>query len=274
VVPFSKFPSAQHQDKNHEADNMAQTIGIRILQKWQAVLSIHKWVGYVFPIAVFMLIGSFEPTDSTSAVYRFYPWIYGFKLLATVAALRVVWPVYKPMVRPVGWHGVAIGIVGAAAWIGICNLELERTYLVPILRPLGLDSLLSTQTRSAFNPFDQLSGYPFGIAAYLLIRGIGLALVVPIVEEYFLRGFVMRYVAAEKWWKYPIGSVTRGSALAGTIVPMLMHPNELIAAALWFSLVTLLYVRSRNLWECIAAHSTTNLLLGLYVVYFGAWHLI
>jgi CAAX prenyl protease-like protein len=94
------------------------------------------------------------------------------------------------------------------------------------------------------------------------------------MEEYFLRGFLMRYMATEKWWKYPIGMVTKSSAVAGTIVPMLMHPGELIAAALWFSLITVLYIRTKNLWECIAAHSTTNLLLGVYVVIFGAWHLV
>jgi CAAX prenyl protease-like protein len=156
----------------------------------------------------------------------------------------------------------------------VCHLELERTFLVPLTKPFGLDRILGLPARTAFNPFEQLSGYPIGIALYLVVRGIGLAFVVPIVEEYFLRGFLMRYVVTEKWWKHPIGSVTRNSVIAATVVPMLMHPSELIAAAIWFSLITVLYVRSKNLWECIAAHSTTNLLLGIYVVLFGAWQLV
>lgn len=253
---------------------MASSLRTKLLHKWQETLSIHRWVAYVLPIAVFMIVGSFESTDSGSSMYRYYPWIYGFKLFATLVALRLVWPVYKSMIRPIGWHGIAVGIVGAALWIGVCHLELERTYLFPFLKSIGLDSLLGSQTRSAFNPFVQLAGYTIGIGLYLLVRGIGLALVVPVIEEYFLRAFVMRYVAADKWWKYPIGSVTRNSAIVGTLVPMLMHPGELIAAALWFSMVTLLYVRSKNLWECIAAHCTTNLLLGIYVVIYGAWHLV
>ena len=253
---------------------MARSLGTRILHQWQAVLSIHRWVAFVLPLAVFMLIGSLEPTDPGSHSYRFYPWIYSVKLLATLAALRAVWPVCKTMMRPIGWQGIAFGIVGAVVWIGVCRLELERNYLLPLLRPLGLDQLISLQTRSAFNPFVQLSGNPLGIALYLLVRGMGLAVVIPIVEEHFLRGFVMRYVASDKWWKFPIGSVTRNSAIAGTLVPMLMHPSELIAAGIWFSLITLLYVRSKNLWECIAAHSATNLLIGIYVVLFGAWHLV
>jgi CAAX prenyl protease-like protein len=223
---------------------------------------------------LYMLIGSFEPTDPDSGNYKFYPWIYGFKLFATVAALWLVWPLYKPMVKPIGLQGISIGIIGAAIWIGVCHLELERTYLDPLLKQFGLDRYLGSQTRSAFNPFVHLAGSSAGIVLYLIVRGTGLALVIPIMEEYFLRGFLMRYVAAEKWWKHPIGSVTIGSAIAGTIVPMLMHPGELIAAAIWFSLITVLYIRTKNLWECIAAHSTTNLLIGIYVVVFGAWQLV
>jgi len=253
---------------------MEQSLGARILRKWSEILSTQRWVAYVLPIAVYMLIGSIEPTDPALAMYRYYPWLYGFKLLATVAALGVVWPVYKPMFRPFSWRGIAVGIVGAAIWIGVCHLEWERNFLVPLMKPFGIDSLLGSQSRSAYNPFAQLSGNPMGIGLYLLVRGVGLALVVPIVEEHFLRGFLMRYVAADKWWKYPIGSVTKYSVIVGTLVPMLMHPSELIAAAIWFSLVTLLYARSKNLWECIAAHCTTNLLLGIYVVLFGAWQLV
>ncbi len=253
---------------------MALGVRTKVLHKWQETLSIHRWVAYVLPLAVFMLVGSLESTDPASTMYPYYPWIYTVKLLATLAALRIVWPVYKPMIRPIGWQGIAVGMVGAFLWIGICHLDLERAYLFPVLKSIGFGSFFGGQTRSAYNPFVQLSGYPIGIGLFLFIRGIGLVLLVPIVEEHFLRGFLMRYVAADKWWKYPIGSVTRNSVIAGTLVPMLMHPSELLAAAVWFSLITWLYVRSKNLWECIAAHCTTNLLLGIYVVLYGAWHLV
>ena len=55
---------------------------------------------------------------------------------------------------------------------------------------------------------------------------------------------------------------------------MLMHPAELLAAAVWFSLVTWLMVKTRSLWDCIVAHATTNLLLGCYVLWSGEWTLM
>jgi membrane protease YdiL (CAAX protease family) len=55
---------------------------------------------------------------------------------------------------------------------------------------------------------------------------------------------------------------------------MLMHPGELLAAAVWFSMISLLAWHTKNLWECIAAHSATNLILGIYVLTNGAWWLV
>ena len=62
------------------------------------------------------------------------------------------------------------------------------------------------------------------------------------------------------------------SALAaGVIAPVLLHPAEMVAAAVWFSMVTWLMLRTRNIWDCVAAHAVTNLLLGAYVVTTGEW---
>jgi len=52
---------------------------------------------------------------------------------------------------------------------------------------------------------------------------------------------------------------------------VLLHPAEMVAAAVWFSLVTWLMLRTRNIWDCVAAHAVTNLLLGIYVVTTGEW---
>ena len=95
----------------------------------------------------------------------------------------------------------------------------------------------------------------------------------PIIEEFFLRGFLMRFVVRDDWWEVPFGQVTPLAAVVGTAVPMLMHPAELLAAVVWFSLVTWLMVRTKNIWDCVAAHAVTNLLLGIYVVTQHQWQL-
>lgn len=274
---------------------MAKPWTIRLYHWWQETLSIHRWVAFVLPMAIFMLITALEPkpdqvvaaneaasgntTDGSwlgmlGIEYSDYPWIYAVKLIATAIALRLVWPVYRPLIKPIGWKGIAIGIAGGLVWIGLCELEWERRWLAPILESIGLGGLFGSGERSAFNPWEEYPGQPLAVAGYLLVRGLGLIVLVPVMEEYFLRGFLMRFLADDRWWKYPIGKVTWLSAVLGTIIPMLMHPGELLAAAVWFSMITLLMVHTKNLWECIAAHAVTNFILGAYVITYGAWYLV
>jgi hypothetical protein len=54
----------------------------------------------------------------------------------------------------------------------------------------------------------------------------------------------------------------------------LMHPQEALAALVWFSMVTWLMVRTRSIGDCILAHATTNLTMAVYVVNSGDWWLM
>ena len=199
--------------------------------------------------------------------YRYYPLIYTFKIVATVAAMCLVAPGYRMFRGRISGLAIGVGVIGVVLWIGICKLQLEPK----LLGPLGLGWLVGTGQRSAFNPLEQLADNPAWAYGFLAIRFFGLAVVVPIIEEFFLRGFIMRYVVHDQWWNVPFGTVNRLAVVVGTAVPMLMHPGELLAALVWFSLVTWLMIRTRNIWDCVAAHAVTNFLLGVYVIATGEW---
>ena len=70
--------------------------------------------------------------------------------------------------------------------------------------------------RSAFNPLEELADTPVWAWVFLAIRFTGLALVVPVIEEFFLRGFLMRYVMHPMWWQVPFGQVNRTAVIVGT----------------------------------------------------------
>ncbi|MCI0491930.1 MAG: CAAX prenyl protease-related protein [Planctomycetes bacterium] len=249
---------------------------------------------FLLPFLVYMAVGSFEPTpppghkgnaneeqaadepaaetdgdNGTRIRYEHYPLIYTAKIALTIAAMLFVLPGYREFPFRISPLAIVVGVAGVVLWIWLCQLQLERK----ALSPLGLEKLLGLGERPAYNPLEQLADTPGWAYTFLAIRFFGLALVVPIIEEFFLRGFLMRYVIAERWWKLPFGTVTPLSVAVGTLIPMSMHPGELLAAAVWFTLVTWLMTRTRNIWDCVAAHAATNLLLGVYVVTQGAWHL-
>ena len=206
--------------------------------------------------------------------YAYYPWVYTLKILLTLAAMAFVWPGYRQFPWRISGLAVGVGVVGIFVWVGLCRLNLEQSLLKPALDHVGLGWLIGAGARSAYDPFVYLADNPPAAWGFLAVRFFGLALVVPIIEEFFLRGFVMRFVVEAKWWEVPFGKVTPFAVVLGTAVPMLMHPAELLAAAVWFSMVTWLMLRTRNIWDCVAAHAVTNLLLGIYVVTTGEWQLM
>ncbi|QEG33256.1 CAAX prenyl protease-related protein [Bythopirellula goksoeyrii] len=290
------------------------------LSRWPAVT-------FLLPFAVFMLVGSLEPTPPKSSQsdnlgeavletesldevidspaiddfspeeggllpkipYAYYPWVYTLKIVLTLVAMALVWPGYRTFPFRVSWLSVAVGVVGVVLWVALCHLRLEPRIIGPVDRFLGsfipgrepgeiptihLLDLLGTGERSAYDPLTQMAGQPVAAWAFLIVRFIGLALIVPIIEEFFLRGFLMRFVMHQQWWKVPFGEADATALLVGTLVPMMMHMGELFAAAVWFSMITWLMLRTRNIWDCVVAHGVTNLLLGIYVVLFDQWQLM
>jgi hypothetical protein len=235
----------------------------------------NPWIVFLLPFVLFMLVGSLEPTPAVpggqkiglAIPYAGYPWVYTAKIAITVTAMLAVMSGYRQFPLRVSWWGLLTGVLGGAVWVGICRLRLEER----LLGPLGLGPVLGLGVRSGFNPLEQLRDHAAWAWSFLAIRLLGLVVVAPVVEEFFLRGFVMRLPLGPRWWSVPFGKVNGAALVAGTLLPMLMHPQELFAAAAWFSLVTWLMVRTRNIWDCVAAHAVTNLLLGIYVVASGQW---
>lgn len=163
-----------------------------------------------------------------------------------------------------GW---LVGVVGAVIWIGVCGLGLERS----LLTLLGLSEDWLPQ-REGVNPF-QLYNWGVELVGFLAFRFALLAVCVPIAEELFLRGFVMRAFEVEDWPELPLAKIGCSGLLIGTVYGMATHPSEMIAAALWFSLVSWLMVKTGKFWNCVIAHAVTNLILGVYVCFSGNWHL-
>ena len=69
------------------------------------------------------------------------------------------------------------------------------------------------------------------------------------------------------------GMLTSASLVVSVVVPMLLHPGEMLAAAAWFGMVTWLMARTRNIWDCVLAHAVTNALIAAHVLATGAWSL-
>ena len=234
-----------------------------------------QWIPYVLPMLVFMLTAQLEPaapTEDTTAqdgfiAYSWYPLVYTLRIGLTLAAIAVAWPMYRSFPLKVSPWAIGVGVVGVVLWVGICYLQLEK------LIPETVSGWLGGGGRVAFNPYQQLGDRPAAMIGFLAVRFLGLALVVPLIEEFFLRGFVVRFLEGAKWWELPIGSGAAICWAAVIIYAVPTHPSEMFAAIVWFSLVTAMVVYTKNIWDAVVAHVITNLLLGVYVLVVGDWHL-
>ena len=198
-----------------------------------------------------------------AAPQTWYPTTYTIVISLTLLLMLAVGRGYFFAPFRISWLSVFVGVLGFLVWIGLWWFDREL---------LGVGALFSS-TREAFNPFAELSDSPTWMWLFLAIRFVGLLAVVPIIEEFFLRGFMMRYIDARDWDRIPLGNVTRLSVIGVAVYALVSHPAEPLAAVAWFSMVTWLYARTRSIWDCVLAHATTNLLLGLYVVSTGTWEL-
>ncbi len=167
-------------------------------------------------------------------------------------------------VHPFVIEGIAAGVIGIAAWIWLSDLQLERriaNYLPSFMQP---------GERESYNPFETLSP---GVAwAFIAFRIFGIGIVVPVAEELFWRGFLLRWLIDPDWEKLPLGQFSLQSFSVVVLLFTLAHP-EWFAAALWCALINGLLYWKRDLWQCIVAHSVSNLLLVAYVLAYDQWYL-
>ena len=257
-----------------------------------ASLRTNPWIVCLLPFLVFMLGGTFEPAPPVTSppattpaaampiaqtgaepaihdakpatgfaiTYADYPWVYTAKIVLTLAAVIFVLPGYRQLAPVLGrlrvsLLAIAVGAIGIVVWVALA--WAQRWTLVKLGWNIGLG------TRSAFNPLEQMPGRPAAAYGFLAIRFFGLAIVVPVIEELFLRGFAMRFVVRADWWNVPLAPLPALALAVGTAVPVFLHPGEALAAAVWFSGITWLMLRTRNIWDCVVAHGVTNLLLGV-----------
>lgn len=223
----------------------------------------------VVPFAVFILGGLLEPVPSGGGLaglaglpYDAYPIVYFLRVCATVAAIAICLPNLAGWLGRPAWWPPVLGVALVVPWIVLAGLQRES----------GLASVLTE--RSGFNPFEQFGDDSWQGRAFLAVRFFGLAAVVPLVEELFLRGFLMRFVIREEFWKVPFGTLTLASATACTAYAAVTHPAELAAAVGWFAIVSGIAAATSRPIDCILAHAGTNLALGIYVLATGAWWLL
>jgi len=110
-----------------------------------------------------------------------------------------------------------------------------------------------------------------GNLPFLVFRVAGSALLVPMLEELFWRGWLMRWLISPRMEEVPLGTYTaRAFWLTAVLFASEHGPYWDVGLA-----AGLIYngwmVRTRSLADCILAHAVTNGCLAAYVLLAGRW---
>ncbi len=214
----------------------------------------HPAIPYVAPFAAFMVFIALKGVLPLGGLAGQIAWI---AVVAAVLALFSRSLLDFRLRAPLGT--LALGTIVFAIWIA-------PDALIPGYRAHWLfqNSITGTLTSS-------LSAELRENIAILVLRSVRAILIVPIVEELFWRGWLMRWLINPDFEKVQLGAYTPLAFWATAVLFASEHGPfwevGLIAGAAynWWMM------RTRSLGDCIVAHALTNGLLCAYVVATGKW---
>lgn len=214
-------------------------------------------IARIAPFALFMLLLALRgalPADAAAAIDP--RWIYGVTVLAVGAVLFHFRREYGELARQAlpdaGQTALAVGV---GVIVFLLWIQLDAPWMV-----LGEPS-------ASFVPLRADGGLDWPL---IVVRWIGAALLVPVMEELFWRSYLMRWLQRPQFEAVQPAEVGVKAIVLSTFVFMLAHTLWLgaIVAGLAYAL---LYVRTGKLWVPVIAHAVTNGVLGIWVVMTGNW---
>lgn len=211
----------------------------------------------VWPFVVFMLLLQLRGWAPVDGSWGLDPrWIYGLSV-GMVGALLLYWRrdygELSAQLRP-SWPEVRLAIaVGLAVFV--LWIQLDAPWM---------------QLAAPAAPYTPLDAQGALIWPQVVVRWIGAALLVPVMEELFWRSFLMRWFQHETFEGVAPQQVGVRAVVLSTFVFMLAHTLWLAAIVAGLAYAWL-YRRTGRLWVPVIAHAVTNGALGLWVVATGNW---
>ena len=203
------------------------------------------------PFFVFVLLTSFQGKLGATSEY----WLYALK---TVVGAWLVWSL-RGAIPEMRWTfsipALLAGLGVVALWVGL------EGYYPPLSTPGG----------RFWNPHEEFGQGSLLAWGLIGIRLLGVTLIVPPIEEAFYRSLFYRAVERHDFLSMSLSHFVPKGFFVTSIVFGLVHPREWLPAIVCGMVYQGLVLRRGHLGDSMTAHGITNLLLGLYVVWKGAW---
>ena len=217
----------------------------------------------VVPFVIFLALTVGQGQFGEASRYWFY-------LAKTVVGAWLIWemrPFVSEMRWAMSWEAVVVGVAVFAAWVGISG---EWTTQNSLWAKFGLTHPSGAPLKT-WNPNAQFGDGSALAWLVIVTRMAGSTFIVPPLEEVFYRSFLYRYIAKPDFLTVPLNQFLPLPFLATAAVFGFSH-NEWLAGILCGAAYQWLVIRKNRLGDAMTAHAITNFLLGVWVVWRGAWH--
>jgi uncharacterized protein len=207
-------------------------------------------IARVAPFVIFLVLTWCQGQFGEASRY----WFYAAKTFAGIWLVWVMRPVVAEMRWAFSWEAVVVGILVCVMWIGLNDFY-------PKLGKAGAE----------WNPHAQF-GRDSLLAWFMIgVRIFGSTIVVPPLEEVFYRSFLYRSIIKADFKSVPLGTFHWVAFLATAGIFGISHYEWLAGVLCGFAYQGLV-CRKKRLGDAMTAHAITNLLLGVWVVWKGAWN--
>jgi uncharacterized protein len=204
----------------------------------------------VVPFVIFVGLTALQGKLGEASAY----WFYLAKTLVGAWLIFEMRPHVAEMRWAISWEAIVVGILIFGLWVGLDGHYPE------FIKPGA--------TGNPATVFGNGSGL---VWFFNLVHILGMTLIVPPLEEVFYRSFVYRYIASHNFLAVPFNRFIPLSFVVTVALFGFSHaewlPGLLCGAAYQW-----LVIRKNRLGDAMTAHAITNFLLGVYIVWRGAWH--
>lgn len=185
-----------------------------------------------------------------------------------IGGLYAVWLIRRylpPLGKPHVVLGVFFGLVAAVLWVGgqhLFNMAVEsagvagKWYVFNLVEPVDPRTTLS----------------PAAWWSQAVGRIAVATITVPVIEELFWRGFMLRaFIDYTHWDRIPMWRFTWFSFLGTSLLSVAQHPSNWAVSIFCWMLFNALFYWKRSLNFMFVVHGATNLILYIYVIAYGDW---
>lgn len=221
----------------------------------QSLLKQYPSLAWIAPFGVFMLLLAVSPMLAIPQ-----PWESIVRVGILVAVIVAFSGSILRTLRIENWLGsIALGIAVCALWVA-------PDMLIPgwrnsIIFQNGLTGTLKNSIAPA-----ELSD-----PLVLTLRFARAALLVPILEELFWRGWLPRYIVNNDWQKVPLGTFTRGAFIITAVLFAAEHGPYWEVGLLCGLIYNWWMMRTKSLGDIILVHAVTNAALSEFVLVTKRW---